>query len=127
MNVLITKLKNYNPTNKERAEFREEVLKNAKRLYVIRNEIIRAFKDGTFLLPKDAAHKNRAKLDDENDKETDTEDMSDLETEESAEQRRNQRGQGLKILTPKQMLSRLPISLAQLRAGNNSVRLKKFK
>ena len=32
--------------------------------------------------------------------------------------------QGLKILTPNQMLSRLPISLAQLKAGNNSEKLK---
>ena len=36
----------------------------------------------------------------------------------------NQSGQGLKILTPSQMLSRLPISLAQLNAGNNSEKLK---
>ena len=35
-----------------------------------------------------------------------------------------QRGLGLKILTPKQMLSRLPITLAQLKAGNNSEKLK---
>ena len=34
----------------------------------------------------------------------------------------NQEGQGLKILTPNQMLSRLPITLAQLKAGNNSER-----
>ena len=32
----------------------------------------------------------------------------------------DQQGQGLKILTPNQILSRLPISLAQLKAGNNS-------
>ena len=32
--------------------------------------------------------------------------------------------QGLKILTPNQMLTRLPISLAQLNAGNNSENLK---
>ena len=32
--------------------------------------------------------------------------------------------QGIKILTPNQMLSRLPISLAQLNAGNNSEKLK---
>ena len=38
--------------------------------------------------------------------------------------KQNQEGQGLKILTPKQMLSRLPISLAQLQAGNNSQKLK---
>ena len=28
--------------------------------------------------------------------------------------------EGLKILTPKQMLQRLPIALAQVKAGNNS-------
>ena len=31
-----------------------------------------------------------------------------------------QKGKGLKILTPKQMLQRLPIALAQVKAGNNS-------
>ena len=36
----------------------------------------------------------------------------------------NQSGQRLKILTPNQMLSRLPISLAQLNAENNSEKLK---
>ena len=35
-----------------------------------------------------------------------------------------QKGQGIKILTPKQMLNRLPIVLAQLQAGNNSNKLK---
>ena len=35
-----------------------------------------------------------------------------------------QKGGGLKILTPNQMLSRLPIYLAQLNAGNNSEKLK---
>ena len=38
--------------------------------------------------------------------------------------KQNQQGQGLKILTPNQMLSRLPITLAQLKAGNNSEKLK---
>ena len=36
----------------------------------------------------------------------------------------NQAGKGLKLLTPNQMLSRLPISLAQLKAGNDSEKLK---
>ena len=36
----------------------------------------------------------------------------------------DQQGQGLKILTPSQMLSRFQISLAQLKAGNNSEKLK---
>ena len=35
----------------------------------------------------------------------------------------NQDGKGLKILTPDQMISRLPIPLAQLKARNNSEKL----
>ena len=38
--------------------------------------------------------------------------------------KQKQQGLGLKILTPNQMLSRLPITLAQLKAGNNSEKLK---
>ena len=38
--------------------------------------------------------------------------MPELESEEFATQRRNQRGERLKILTPEQMLTRLPLSLA---------------
>ena len=33
---------------------------------------------------------------------------------------KQQKGTGLKILTPKQMLKRLPIALARISAGNNS-------
>ena len=36
----------------------------------------------------------------------------------------NQQGQGIKVLTPNQMLNRLPIALGQLQAGNNSNKLK---
>ena len=50
--------------------------------------------------------------------------MPGLESEEFAARRKNQPGHGLKILTPSQMLSRLPISLVQLKAGNNSEKLK---
>ena len=39
--------------------------------------------------------------------------------------KQNQEGKGLKELTPNQILSRLPISLAQLKALNNSEKLKK--
>ena len=49
--------------------------------------------------------------------------MSKLGSEESAAERRIQLRQGLKILTPDQMLSRLPITLAQLKAGSNSQKL----
>ena len=38
--------------------------------------------------------------------------------------KQKQEGQELKILTPNQILSRLPISLAQLKAGNSSEKLK---
>ena len=37
---------------------------------------------------------------------------------------RSSSGSGLKILTKKQMLNRLPILLAQIQAGNNSKKLK---
>ena len=36
----------------------------------------------------------------------------------------SKKGEGLKILTNKQMLNRLPILLAQIQAGNNSIKLK---
>ena len=36
----------------------------------------------------------------------------------------NQQGQDIKILTPNQMFNTLPIALAQLKAGNNSNKLK---
>ena len=38
--------------------------------------------------------------------------------------KQNQQGECIKILTPNQMLNRLPIALAQLNAGNNSNKLK---
>ena len=37
---------------------------------------------------------------------------------------KKKQGSSLKILTPNQMLSRLPITLAQLKAGNNSEKFK---
>ena len=48
--------------------------------------------------------------------------MPPLETEEEAENR--QKGQGLKIMTPSQLITRLPILLSQVKAGNNSQKLK---
>ena len=49
--------------------------------------------------------------------------MPEWESEESAAEGRNKLGEGLKILTPDQMLGRLPITIAQLKAGNNSKKL----
>ena len=53
--------------------------------------------------------------------------MRDLETEESAEQRRKQQGQELIIFTPNQLITRLPVLLSHLKAGNNSLNLKNEK
>ena len=52
--------------------------------------------------------------------EPNTTDMPELESEEYAEQNKEKTGEGLKILTSDQMLIRLPITLAQLIAGDNS-------
>ena len=51
--------------------------------------------------------------------------MSDTTPKESfmGETSSQQEGIGLKVLTPKQMLQRLPIPLAQIKAGNNSENL----
>ena len=54
--------------------------------------------------------------------EIDTSGMPPLESEKDAEKR--QKGKGLKTITPKQMITRLPILLSQLQAGNNSQKLK---
>ena len=48
--------------------------------------------------------------------------MPELEDEKSAAQ--IQKGKGLQILTPGQMITRLPILLAELKPGNNSNKLK---
>ena len=49
--------------------------------------------------------------------------MPELESEESKAERRNQQRQGLKVLTQDQMVSRLPITVAQLKAVNYSRKL----
>ena len=69
--------------------------------------------------------KTDEKTDDQKDDEQpDTTDLLELESKESAAQKRNQSAKGLKILRSDQMLSRLPITLAQLKVGNNSEKLK---
>ena len=60
---------------------------------------------------------------------TGEEDIGDpppLETEEEKAEKRQKptTGKGLKVMTPKQMITRLPILLAQIKAGNNFEKLK---
>ena len=73
----------------------EKIINNLERFYVSRQEVINIFRDYTEMF-SDANY--RAKQD-------------------------GTKGTGLKILTPKQMLQRLPIALAQVKAVNNSENL----
>ena len=70
----------------------KEVINNLEKCYLSRSEVINFFRDYIEML-SDANYDSRKN-----------------ETE----------GKGLKILTPKQMLQRLPIVLAQVKASNNS-------
>ena len=70
----------------------EKIINNLERFYVSRQEVINFFRDYTEMF-SDANY--RAK-------------------------QNETKGKGLKILTPKQMLQRLPIAHAQVKAGNNS-------
>ena len=71
---------------------KQEVINNLNKFYHSREEVINFFRDYIEVL-SDANY-----------------DARQNKTE----------GTGLKILTPKQMLQRLPIALAQVKAGNNS-------
>ena len=70
----------------------KEVINNLEKFYNSREEVINFFRDYIEML-SDANY-----------------DSKQNET----------KGKGLKILTPKQMLQRLPIAFAQVKAGNNS-------
>ena len=68
----------------------------------------------------------KEKIEDMIEQEKETENPNEIVdiVEKILEFDKQQQGQGPKILAPSQMLSRLPISLAQLKAGNNSEKLK---
>ena len=89
-NEFLNKLSN-TKIGKKTAEQRE-VIDNLNKFYKSREEVINFFRDYIEML-SDANY-----------------DSKNSET----------KGKGLKILTPKQMLQRLPIALAQVKAGNNS-------
>ena len=70
----------------------KEVINNMENFYISREEVINFFRDyGKMVL--DASYKSK---------------------------QNETKGKELKILTPKQMLQRLPIALAQVKVGNNS-------
>ena len=74
---------------------KEKIIDNLERFYISREEVINFFRDLTEML-SDANYKAK---------------------------QNETKGKGLKILTPKQMLQRLPTALAQVKAGNNSENL----
>ena len=76
----------------KKTDNQKKVINNLENLYISREEVINFFRDyGKIVL--DAAYKSK---------------------------QNETKGKGLKILTPKEMLQRLPISIAQVKAGNNS-------
>ena len=111
-NSAIKKEKTKNP-KKRILTTQKNVLNNALKLYDRRTTMINAFINKN-IYPGDLE-----------DLYQDKKPMFDESIGERTKfKRQNQKGQGLKILTPQQMLKRLSISLAQLKAGNNSGKLK---
>ena len=68
----------------------------------------------------------KEEIEDMNEEEKETKNPNEIVdiVQKILEFNRQQQEQGLKILTPNQIFSRLPISLAQLKAENNSEKLK---
>ena len=83
--------KKIKPRNPAQKNLRADALDSVTSLVEGREMVINAFKSGIFQVSK-----------------------------ESQKGEESQEGKGLKILTPNQMLKRLPIALAQVKADNNS-------
>ena len=79
------------PRDPEKRKLRSEVLNSVTELVKGREMVLTAFKSGIFQVSK-----------------------------ESQEGEGANKGERIKVLTPNQMLKRLPIALAQVKAGNNS-------
>ena len=100
INDFIRKTKPWNP---EKRKLRSDILDSVTSLVKGREVVLKAFKSGIF-------HKLE-----ESQKGEGANEMSRVNASEW-----NERSERLKILTPNQMLERLPITLAQVKAGNNS-------
>ena len=84
-------LKKTRPRNPAQRQLKSDIVDSVTSLFQGREMVINVFKSGIFQVSK-----------------------------ESQEDKESQEGKGLKTLTPNQMLKRLPIALAQVKAGNNS-------
>ena len=100
INDFIRKTKPWNP---EKRKLRSDILDSVTSLVKRREVVLKAFKSGIF-------HKLE-----ESQKGEGANEMSRVNASEW-----NERSERLKILTTNQMLKRLPIALAQVKAGNNS-------
>ena len=122
-------------TNKEFDELFDKIdtklntLKNLVKIVSNKTEkerINNVIKSVDFFLDQIAFDKNVSYSDSDNKQDSldfkfsDSDNKQDYFHSESSDTK----GEGLKILTPNQMLSRLQITLAQLKAGNNSEKLK---
>ena len=76
----------------KKSKEQKNTIYNIEMLYKARNEAIKCYDDYSLM-------------------------MSEAKTKAK---QKEAKGTGLKILTPKQMFQRLPIALAQVKAGNNS-------
>ena len=85
------------PRDPEKRKLRSDVLNSVTGLVKGREMVLTAFKSGTFQVSKESQ-----------------------EGEGASKASRANEGERIKILTPNQMLKRLPIALAQVKAGNNS-------
>ena len=85
------------PRDPEKRKLRSDVLNSVTGLVKGRKIVLTAFKSGIFQVSKESQ-----------------------EGEGASKTSRANKGERIKILTPNQMLKRLPIALAQIKAGNNS-------
>ena len=92
-NDFLNKLTNVNIGRKTLEQ--EKIINNLERSYISRQEVVNFFRDHTEMFSDANYHAKQNET----------------------------KGKGLKILTAKQMLQRLPIALAQVKASNNSENL----
>ena len=90
------------PQNSESKKVKEDILNSAMALLKGREMVFKAFESEIFLKPKELKQSEQSEQSSDGD-------ISLFKLKEGTE---------LKILTPKQMFRRLPISLAQVKAGN---------
>ena len=94
LKILINRLNDYNPKNKRKIKEKCDTLESAKTLYSIKEDFINAFTKSIFLhIDGFQAEKD---TDEDTDEEMDTRIMPELESEESAEERRNKPGKDIK-------------------------------